>query len=222
MNYYNQYNLLIDTALKRGTVKGYSEKHHIIPRCMGGSDDEDNLVRLTAREHYVAHLLLVKIYPACGKLIYAANMMCVDSNGGRSSNRKYAWLKEKWIEQLRIDATGRKVSSATREKQSRNSKGANNAMYGLKGSAHPAFGARPWTLYTSCDRSGYLYADIMYEWYHETLKRYKVAGHKRFLKEKNLDLPHKLVRTCLSKISEGWNPSEDQEWLDWKNQYPAS
>ena len=41
---------------------GYVERHHIVPRSEGGSDDETNLVNLTAREHYVAHLLLAKIY----------------------------------------------------------------------------------------------------------------------------------------------------------------
>ena len=36
----------------------YVEKHHIIPRCIGGSDHKENLVSLTAREHFVCHLLL--------------------------------------------------------------------------------------------------------------------------------------------------------------------
>jgi hypothetical protein len=39
----------------------YTEQHHIVPRSFGGSDDISNLVKLTAREHYVAHLLLWKI-----------------------------------------------------------------------------------------------------------------------------------------------------------------
>lgn len=37
------------------------EEHHIIPRSLGGSDNSNNLVKLTPREHYFAHLLLVKI-----------------------------------------------------------------------------------------------------------------------------------------------------------------
>ena len=40
----------------------YTECHHIVPQSEGGSDDTDNLVNLTAREHYIAHLLLAKIY----------------------------------------------------------------------------------------------------------------------------------------------------------------
>jgi hypothetical protein len=37
------------------------EKHHIVPKCLGGTDDESNIVCLTMREHYVAHLLLTKM-----------------------------------------------------------------------------------------------------------------------------------------------------------------
>lgn len=40
----------------------YGEVHHIIPKSEGGDDSKENLVRLSAREHYVAHLLLAKIY----------------------------------------------------------------------------------------------------------------------------------------------------------------
>ena len=45
----------------------YYESHHINPKCMNGSNDQENLVLLTAREHYIAHWLLTKIYPDhCG------------------------------------------------------------------------------------------------------------------------------------------------------------
>ena len=40
---------------------GYYEKHHIIPKSMGGSNKKTNLVKLTAREHFVCHLLLTKM-----------------------------------------------------------------------------------------------------------------------------------------------------------------
>ena len=40
------------------------EIHHILPRCLGGSDDDNNLIKLTAREHFLAHLLLHRAYPS--------------------------------------------------------------------------------------------------------------------------------------------------------------
>lgn len=61
-NYNDSYNLLINSAKKRGLKKSnlnyYTEVHHIIPKCLGGSSEEDNLVLLTAEEHVVAHILL--------------------------------------------------------------------------------------------------------------------------------------------------------------------
>lgn len=222
MDYLKHYNLLISKALSRTGLDGYSERHHIIPRCMGGTDEESNLVRLTASEHYIAHLLLVKIYPNQGKLIYAANMMCVDAHGGRSNNKRYSWLKTLWVEQMRKDAMGRKVSDTTRLKMSKRVSGKGNPMYGLRGPDHPAFGINPWRTYTSRDRRAYLYADDMYQWYHETKKKYKVAGHKRYLTDRNLTLPAKSVRTCLLKIAAGWVPAADLDWVTWKDQYERS
>lgn len=61
MNYLKVYEALI-AKRRASTPSGYSEKHHIVPRSMGGGDDRSNLVRLTAREHFFAHLLLAKIH----------------------------------------------------------------------------------------------------------------------------------------------------------------
>ena len=95
-----QYNLiytqLVDRGLKRGVIEGYKEVHHIIPKCMGGSNSIDNLVALTPEEHYLAHLLLLKIYPNNYKLLYAARLMTVGNwKQGRSNNKMYGWLKRK-------------------------------------------------------------------------------------------------------------------------------
>lgn len=67
MNYEKVYNDLINNAKSNGRkkIKGgpYYENHHIVPRCLGGSDKKENRVLLTAKEHYIAHRLLCKIYP---------------------------------------------------------------------------------------------------------------------------------------------------------------
>lgn len=63
MNYQKVYDNLISRCKKRSGVDGYSEIHHIIPKSMGGhKTDPENLVQLTAREHFIAHFLLAKIY----------------------------------------------------------------------------------------------------------------------------------------------------------------
>ena len=60
MNYTKHYNLLIERTKGR-ILEGYVEKHHILPRAFGGSNDKENIARLTAREHFIAHLLLYKM-----------------------------------------------------------------------------------------------------------------------------------------------------------------
>ena len=57
-------------------------KHHIIPKSLGGSDDACNLVSLTAREHFVCHLLLTKMLTDGNrhKMVYALHMLSNASN----------------------------------------------------------------------------------------------------------------------------------------------
>lgn len=95
MNYKQIYDTLISRAQSR-EVEGYVEKHHIIPKCLGGSDDISNIVKLTAREHFIAHQLLVKIFPNEHKLVYALRMMCASSSRHNRNNREYSWAKEKF------------------------------------------------------------------------------------------------------------------------------
>lgn len=59
--YTRLYYQIINRGIQRKTPIGYSERHHIIPRSLGGSNLKTNLVRLTAREHFICHWLLVKM-----------------------------------------------------------------------------------------------------------------------------------------------------------------
>lgn len=103
MNYQKIYNQLVEKAKPRGLDKskyeGYFELHHILPRCKEGQDTDDNLVMLSAREHYVAHILLWKIYPKDPNLFYAAWMMSNRSLQNRNS-KLYAALKEEHVKIL--------------------------------------------------------------------------------------------------------------------------
>ena len=95
MNYKKHYKLLIEKAQNR-KLNGYFEKHHIVPRCIGGTNEKSNLVELTPEEHYVAHQLLVKMYPNNDSLVYAANKMTVSSSLVKRKNKQYGWLKKKY------------------------------------------------------------------------------------------------------------------------------
>lgn len=96
MNYKNHYDRLIEKAKARDKLNGYYECHHIVPKCLGGSDDFSNLVYLTAEEHYVAHQLLVKIYPNVYAISYSALLMTRSTRHTVRSNKMYAWLKVKF------------------------------------------------------------------------------------------------------------------------------
>jgi len=77
MNKYNRwYNTITERARDR-VLNGYTERHHIIPKSLNGTDDKNNLVNLTAREHFICHWLLTKMYTgeAKAKMIYALNGM---------------------------------------------------------------------------------------------------------------------------------------------------
>lgn len=106
MNYKFHYDALIDKAKRRGKTCEFTESHHIIPRCLRGSDDAENLVDLYPREHYVAHLLLAKINPDVNGLWFAVHMMANTKNKNmRLTNKTYQWVKDQYV--LRIATTNK-------------------------------------------------------------------------------------------------------------------
>lgn len=107
MNYQVHYDKLIDRARNR-SINEYTETHHVVPRCIGGTDEPDNLVKLTPEEHFVAHQLLVKIYPDNKKLIYAAVLMTRGHQGKRSNNKFYGWIRKQFAQTHSANMKGQK------------------------------------------------------------------------------------------------------------------
>jgi hypothetical protein len=89
---------IVARAISR-ELTGYCESHHIIPKSMGGDDSPENIVSLTAREHFLCHLLLTKMTAGAdkSKMSQAAWMMasCVgkDQQRYKVNNRLYEKLK---------------------------------------------------------------------------------------------------------------------------------
>lgn len=120
MNYQAIYNNLIERGKSR-TLEGYCEKHHITPRCMGGNDNPENLVKLTAREHFIAHRLLTKIYPSNNKLKSAVFFMTRSKNVSQHlkiTSRTYQYLRIESSIAQSILQKGRKQSPETKRFQS--------------------------------------------------------------------------------------------------------
>lgn len=94
MNYKKHYDKLMERSKTR-TLEGYVEKHHIIPRCLGGTDDIANIAILTPEEHFLAHQLLVKIYPKSSPLVKAVVIMTTHHTQQRANNKLFGWLRRR-------------------------------------------------------------------------------------------------------------------------------
>lgn len=142
--YTKWYNHIIFSARNR-TLTDYSEIHHIIPKSLGGPDHTDNLVRLTAREHFICHWLLTKMVVGKdkAKMLNAAFMMATNENPFQKrykiNSRTYEYLRKAWAAREITEETRRKIGEASKgrkqtpEARAKNSKansGKNNAMYG--------------------------------------------------------------------------------------------
>lgn len=116
LNYRKIYDNLVSKAKLRGLDKNkfnsYCEIHHIKPRSIGGSDSIDNLVMLTGREHYIAHMLLWKMFPENKSLVYAANMMC-NRFGEYVNSRLYEKLKQEFSRAVSDNNRGKKYKDLT-------------------------------------------------------------------------------------------------------------
>lgn len=123
MNYIKIYDTIVENR-KFNLIKNiYAEEHHIIPKSLGGSSKKENIVRLTAREHFICHLLLTKIY-ALGvshqKMIKAFGMMLWCEN--KETQQRYkinSHLYSKLREEFAII-------------QSEQQKGKKNSQYGKR------------------------------------------------------------------------------------------
>lgn len=118
MNYKNIYECLISRGKDRNINQCF-ERHHIIPKCMGGNNKKENIVRLTPEEHYVVHQLLIKIYPDQSKLVFAAHMMTVCSPTQIRNNKEYGWIRRRFLENNKghnCPSFGKKLSDSHKKR----------------------------------------------------------------------------------------------------------
>lgn len=122
-------NNILKTRGRFACGEEYHERHHIVPRCMGGDNEEENLIDLFAREHFEAHRLLVKENPDNEKLVYAWSMMAFV----KSENQERYELSSGEYEEIKVS-----VSNTRSEKYS----GEQNPMYGVHryGMDNPNYG----------------------------------------------------------------------------------
>ncbi len=99
MNYSSHYSKLITRAQQRTLSDDVDiEIHHIIPRCIGGTDEYTNLIALTPEEHLLAHILLTKIHDYEGLMYAVFRMLVSNYNEGTprgSFNKRYGHWRRK-------------------------------------------------------------------------------------------------------------------------------
>ena len=127
------YNIIQHRLLNPST--GYIERHHILPKSLGGSNDRSNLVSLTAREHYLCHLLLVKMTEGKShtSMLRAFNAFKMSSrkNPRQLTSRQYQLIRTATAT-LPNAMSGRKHSPDTLAKMSAARKGQPSPMKGKK------------------------------------------------------------------------------------------
>lgn len=160
MNHLSAYDEIILRSQIRGKPEGYSERHHIIPKSLGGSDNESNLTWLTGREHFIAHCLLARIYG--GTQWYAVIMM--KGQTPYMNSRLYSKARKECSEFLKgntyasvtkgkpksAEHTAKMIASlkgVTRphmlgNKFNKGLKGEKNPMYGKTRNKHPSYGIK--------------------------------------------------------------------------------
>ena len=227
MNYQKLYNNIVRRGQNR-ILEGYSEKHHIVPRCMGGTDEVTNLVSLTPEEHYLCHLLLVKIHPKNIRLVKAAMFMVSSNNNVKRNNKAYGWLKRQYSEYMRGPNNPQKINPI---------KGEQHYAFGKKlspdhftengkkvladkmlGNKNPCAGVKPWNHPRATDysKSVWKQADTIYQVWTENskpsyCKLYTLVNNKCYTNDSKVIGPY---MNMVKYFRNGWIPEQDQEWIN--------
>lgn len=146
-NKYTECYYRIINRAKSRKIDAYTENHHILPKSLGGSNKKDNLVKLTAKEHFVCHRLLVKM--TCGdskrKMSYALWLICNMKNQTQQryvvNSIAYAQIRENHsamlsetklgVKKTYSSFKGKKHSIETLEHLKKVKVGKNNPNYGI-------------------------------------------------------------------------------------------
>lgn len=223
------YQRIYDSIIRRGQnriLEGYSERHHIIPRCIGGTDEDTNLVSLTPEEHYICHLLLVKIYPNNIKLVKAAMFMLSSNNRQQRSNKAYGWLKRQYSDYMRGPNNPAKANGPW----NKGVKGYKNKVNFSEKTRHqfsermkndnPCAGVKPWNHPRATDYSKSVWrrADAIYQvWMANDkpsyCKLYTLVNNKFYANESKVISPY---MNMVKYFRSGWVPINDTEWKNIK------
>lgn len=234
--YSDWYDALITKARKRKTVDGYKERHHVIPNCFLKNDD---LVELTAREHYIAHLLLWKM--KMGKkhhnqMTMALNVM-VNGSGHKKQDRSYlvnsrlyelhrkeysAFLSETmtgsgnpFYGKTHSEKTKQKIVEAnkrTKEIRSAKLSGENNGMYGkVHSNRTKSMMSAASRAYWTDDEKQKKSIQTKKKWADPEFKAWALKVRQNSEGWKNRDWATSNAKAAATKVARGWKPSDESK-----------
>ena len=229
MDYQKIYNNITRRGQNR-ILEGYSEKHHIVPRCMGGTDEVTNLVSLTPEEHYLCHLLLVKIHPKNIRLVKAAMFMVSSNDNVKRNNKPYGWLKRQYSEYMRGPNNPQKINPIKGEQHYAfgkklppdhfTEKGKKVLADKMLGNKNPCAGIKPWKHPRTTDVTLALWkrANEIYDiWITHDMPSYcklfgLVMGKKYHWQNKRHGKEIGPYMNMVKYFRNGWVPTQDTEW----------
>lgn len=227
------YQKIYTNIVRRGQnriLEGYSEKHHIVPRCMGGTDEATNLVSLTPEEHYLCHLLLVKIYPNNIRLVRAAMFMTSSNTNLQRNNKAYGWLKREMSVYMRGPNNPQKLNPRSGERHhwynnpgkaigATTPEGKKILSDKMIGDKNPCAGVKPWNhpRATEVTKALWKRADEIYQiWIENNKPSYCKLYGLTMSKNYNWKDDGKEAGPFMNMIKyfrNGWVPTEDNEWI---------
>ncbi|AGY47597.1 HNH homing endonuclease [Salmonella phage Maynard] len=203
------YDFITECKDKNYPEGSYLEKHHIVPRSLGGSDDEDNLILLTPEDHYTAHEWLDLMYPNTGMFSWFA---------GRVDKFQYGEERRRWAlqssEYRKNNPLGEEVYAKISEKNRgkvRTDVSKQRYSVSKKAERNPLFKVKPW-LHPRANHSMWLLAGIAYEFWVQNKPTPKPLSDK-------YSLSWRTAESMIKLFKNGWDPRTDKEWLNWSKNY---
>lgn len=98
----NKYKEEQKAVVNKKDIDGYCEKHHIIPKSFGGSDKKENIVFLSAKDHFRCHQLLVLMTEGELKSKMCSGLWRMMNKQSKNQNRDYSFTPDEY-EEARIN-----------------------------------------------------------------------------------------------------------------------
>jgi hypothetical protein len=217
----NEFEIYHSIISQHNITEQYTEKHHILPKSLFPEFrlDKQNIIKLSAEDHFLAHYQLFKMMPNNPQMVAAMWGMCNQI----SPTHQREFLNQHKNELATIYAEVRSAHSKNvKERQL-----ANNTMKGKKGNLSPFYGVprkkstikkmkdnhwstwrKPWE-HNRANKKVWLLATMAYDLWVENNR----CGYVKL--DTLLNMPDQSFKTILEHFRKDWNPHIDLDFQNW-------